>query len=611
MPSLHWIGKEAVVNHHHAVPFHLLRDVPELSVGEPGAGNLIVQGDNLVALKALLPYYAGKVKCIYIDPPYNTGKENDGNGWVFNDRVTSPVIREWLGKTVGKEADDLSRHDKWLCMMYPRLALLKQFLAPDGVMFVSIDDIELPFLRILMDELFPHAQAKNRLACFIWETDGNFDNQAKVKNCHEYILAYSRCFEEFPPPPVIDATVGKDSKLFRPAIQNTIVKNGPKNPVSPIFLPAGFPAAFQEGRISARTDKWPHYDTDLDVCDGKLTKPATAKSGWSSKAICEEFIAGGFQPVLDSKGQKTRFVISATGAIETIKVRSDSQSHVISVIRDVGSTQNTSEALAEMGIKFTFPKPVGLISYLISMVSDKSALVLDTFAGSGTTAHAVMQLNKLDGGQRRFILAQLPYESDAQKEAGFSICQNLTAKRVKNVAEGYTTSNGERVEGLGGSFRFCELGEPLFDETGKIRASVRFADLARHVYFTETGEPLPEGSAGFSPLRHPQTTKATDNSMRPTLREVKRPEGRAPKSPLLGIHNGRAVCLLYNGILKDKSVDGGNALTQATLALLRAACDGQRVERLVVYGTSQRLSPARLKREGVTFKQIPYSIRIT
>ncbi len=162
MPTLNWIGKEAVVNHHRQVPFHLLTDVPDLACGEPGEGNLIVQGDNLVALKALLPHYAGQVKCIYIDPPYNTGNEN----WVYNDNVNSPLMREWLGKSVGKEAEDLSRHDKWLCMMYPRLQLLKQFLAPDGVMFVSIDDIELPFLRILMDELFPHPQAKNRLgAC--------------------------------------------------------------------------------------------------------------------------------------------------------------------------------------------------------------------------------------------------------------------------------------------------------------------------------------------------------------------------------------------------------------------------------------------------------------
>jgi adenine-specific DNA-methyltransferase len=574
MPTLNWIGKEAVVNHHRQVPFHLLKDVPDLACGEPGDGNLIVEGDNLVALKALLPYYAGQVKCIYIDPPYNTGKENDGKGWLYSDRVTSPIIREWLGKTVGKEAEDLSRHDKWLCMMYPRLQLLKSFLAPDGVMFVSIDDIELPFLRILMDELFPHPQAKNRLACFVWETDGNFDNQAKVKNSHEYVLAYSKCFEEFPSPPVIDLSVGRDSKLFRPEVRNTIVKNGPKNPVSSIVLPPEFPADFEEACIPARKDKWPHYDRDLIIKDGKLVEAVTAQSGWSSKAICEEFIASGFQPVLDTKGQRTRFVITRTGAIEAIKVRSQAQSHVISVIREVGSTQNTSEVLADMGIKFTFPKPVGLISYLISMISDKSALVLDSFAGSGTTAHAVLQLNKQDEGNRRFILVQLPYESNEQSDSGFNLCKELTAKRVRFVVEGYSDSKGERVDGLGGGFRYCQLGEPLFDESGKIREAVSFADLARHVYFTETGEPLPRA--------------------------------RVTKSPFLGACRGVGIYLLYNGILDDKSVNGGNVLNRSVLAKL-PKFEGQKV----IYCAGCLLGRDRLQSEHILIRQTPYEIKVS
>src|SRR3954468_20859732 len=129
MPTLNWIGKDAVVNHHLRVPFQLLKDLPELACGAPGDCNLIVEGDNLAALKALLPYYAGQVKCIYIDPPYNTGNE----GWAYNDNVNSPLILEWLHKTVGREDEDLSRHDKWLCMMYPRLSLLRQFLTQDGI----------------------------------------------------------------------------------------------------------------------------------------------------------------------------------------------------------------------------------------------------------------------------------------------------------------------------------------------------------------------------------------------------------------------------------------------------------------------------------------------
>ncbi|HRW99199.1 MAG TPA: site-specific DNA-methyltransferase, partial [Cyclobacteriaceae bacterium] len=380
MPTLNWIGKEAVVNHHQQVPFRLLRDVPDLSCGDPGEGNLIVQGDNLVALKALLPYYAGQVKCIYIDPPYNTGNE----GWVYNDNVNSPLIKDWLGKTVGKEAEDLSRHDKWLCMMYPRLALLKLFLAPDGVMFVSIDDNELPYLRILLDELFPHPQAKNRLACFVWRTDGNFDNQAKIKICHEYVLAYSKQFEMFPTPPVIDLSISDNSKLFRPEIRNTVVKNGPKNPVSAIELPVGFPAAFESGTIRKKKSKWPEYDAQVVVKDGCLINSVRASSGWSCKDLLEEFIKSGFKSILDTKGQNTRFEMTKTGAIECVKERAKEQSHVISVIQNVGSIQSTSEALKAIDIGFSFPKSVGLVSYLLSMVVDKNALFLDSFAGSGT-----------------------------------------------------------------------------------------------------------------------------------------------------------------------------------------------------------------------------------
>lgn len=570
MPTLNWIGKDAVVNHHHEVPFHLLKDVPDLACGDPGSGNLIVQGDNLVALKALLPFYAGQVKCIYIDPPYNTGNE----GWIYNDSVSSPVMREWLGKTVGKEGETLDRHDRWLCMMYPRLALLQKFLAPDGVMFVSIDDTELPSLRIILDELFPHAQAKNRLACFIWETDGNFDNQAKIKIAHEYVLAYSRQFEDFPPPPVIDLSIDKNSKLFRSAIRNTIVKNGPKNPVSPIELPIGFPADFDDGIIPARKTKWPHFTDAVEVKNGKMLKPATAESGWSSKAICEEFISNNFQPVKDSKGQLTKFVITKNGAIEAIKVRSALQSHVVSVIRDVGSTQSMSEALKDMGINFTYPKPVGLINYLISMVSDKSAIVLDSFAGSGTTAHAMLELNKKDNGNRRFILVQLQQENEEQIKEGKNLCKELTAKRVSTVIDGFITKKGEQITGLGGGFRYCEIGEALFDEKGKIRETVRFAELARYVYFTEAGEPLP--------------------------RE------RVSKSPLLGITpTGVAVYLLYNGILKDKSVDGGNVLTGATLSLLPPHGGPK-----IIYAVKSLLGNERLKRENITFKQTPYSIRL-
>ena len=186
MPTLDWIGKKAVINHDKQVPFHLLNEVPELSCGDKDSGNMLIQGDNLVALKSLLPYYAGKVKCIYIDPPYNTGNE----GWIYNDNVNSPEIKEWLGNVVGKEAEDLSRHDKWLCMMYPRLKLLREFLRRDGSVWISIDDNEVAHLRLLCDEIFG---ANHFVADIAWQRTYSMRNDSKgIPAESEHLLVYSR-----------------------------------------------------------------------------------------------------------------------------------------------------------------------------------------------------------------------------------------------------------------------------------------------------------------------------------------------------------------------------------------------------------------------------------
>src|SRR5690606_6989045 len=201
------------------------------------------------ALKALLPEYEEKIKCIYIDPPYNTGNE----GWKYNDRVNDPKINKWLGETVGKEGDDLTRHDKWLCMMYPRLKLLYKLLSKDGIIFISIDDNEYQNLKFICDEIFGRT---NFITNFTWRTDGNFDNQAKIKINHEYILCYSKQFQRFEFPEIIDPNIDENSKLFKDAIVNTIVKNGPKNPKSRILLPKGFPANFEKGKIKARIDSF-------------------------------------------------------------------------------------------------------------------------------------------------------------------------------------------------------------------------------------------------------------------------------------------------------------------------------------------------------------------
>ena len=190
MPILQWIGKEKVVNHHLEVPCHVLSrtysfDEEGQKEKDNGSENMVIHGDNLLALKSLLPQYEGRVKCIYIDPPYNTGNE----GWVYNDAVNDPVIKRWLGEVVGKEGEDLSRHDKWLCMMYPRLRLLQRLLSDDGVIFISIDDREQVRLRMICDEIFGE---RNFLAQFIWQKRTSPDMRKLVSTSHEYICAYCK-----------------------------------------------------------------------------------------------------------------------------------------------------------------------------------------------------------------------------------------------------------------------------------------------------------------------------------------------------------------------------------------------------------------------------------
>lgn len=267
---------------------------------------------------------------------------------------------------------------------------------------------------------------------------------------------------------------------------------------------------------------------------------------------------------------------------------------------EVGHTQEATQDVKEVfgertGVAFPTPKPVRLIHRVLQVSSNSNDLILDAFSGSGTTGHATLQTNKEDGGDRRFILVEMETK----------IAREITAERVKRVAQGYTNAKGEQVEGLGGGFRFCELGEPLFDQHGQIRDSVTFADLARHVYFTETGEPLPDRSAGFSPLQLPHAKEAMDVSSRPANREAKRPEGRAPDSPFLGECRGVGVYLLFNGILGDKSANGGNILTRAVLAKL-PKFDGPKV----IYASGCLLGRERLQAGRITFRQTPYEIKV-
>ena len=533
MPTLNWIGKDAVIKHHLEVPFHLLKDVPDLACGDPGTGNLIVQGDNLVALKALLPHYAGQVKCVCIDPPYNTGNE----GWAYNDNVNSPVIREWLGNVVGKEGETLDRHDRWLCMMYPRLALLREFLSQDGSVFVMLDDNEIGHLRLLMDEIFG---SQNFVANLVWEKADSPRNSARqFSEDHDHILVYSR------------HPSWRPNKLPRTEASNSIYQN-PDNDIRGLWIP-GDPYANKP------------YSKGLYTITGPTGREFSPPAGrfWR---VSEEKLRE-----LDEDG---RIWWGPTGAARPSIKRylsevSDLVPRTLWNKEDAGSNRTSKNEMRDIfpeSASFATPKPSSLIERILQIATNPGDLVIDSFAGSGTTGHAVLKLNSAAPNQdhRRFIMVEMLPD----------IARNIARQRVLRVAEGYTNAKGEKIEGIGGGFRFCELGEPLFDETGQIRSTVKFGELARHVYFSETREPLP--------------------------RE------RVPNTPLLGVCRGVAVYLLFNGILADKSANGGNVLTRKVLAAL-PPFQGPKV----IYCAGCLIGAERLTEEGITIRQTPYEIRVS
>lgn len=541
MPTLDWIGKAAVVNHHQEVPYRLLHCDSALSAGESGQGNLLIQGDNLQALKALLPYYAGQVKCIYIDPPYNTGNEF----WVYNDNVKAPEIARWLGDVVGKDMEDLSRHDKWLCMMYPRLRLLRQFLREDGVIFVSIDENEIANLRLVMDEIFGKHQ---NLGTLVWKRRSSSAMRGTpISIDHEYVLLYANDVEQatlhglakgvngYPLHDAngyyasTDLTVGMDN-ILRPgqfyAVTNP--RTGRAYDANPNRVWRFNPETMQKV-IEADLIIWP------DDVEGSMGRPRY-KTYYDPDTIKPRPISSW----IDST--------SAKGKEITKQELADDVSILTS-----GMNEEGGRLLQRiLGRKtFAYPKPLSLIKSIIRGATSGNDLVLDSFAGSGTTGHAVMQLNKEDGGNRRFILAEMEP----------NIAQGVTAERLRRVIGGY----GE-TPGLGGGFRYCKLSEPLFNAQGKINDTVTFSDLAHHIYFTETGEPLPQ-----------------------------RPDS---DTPLIGSANGIAYYLLWEGKDKETLLDN---------AALRRLPPHEGVR--VVYADGCRASPTRLKAAGVAFKQVPYEVR--
>ncbi len=450
MPTLDFKGKQFIYAHHLTVPFRKPEiDTEKSLTGEKPPSlddNLIVHGDNLHALKALLPVYAGKIKCIYIDPPYNTGNEN----WVYNDNVNSPMMQTWLEKNSPIDVEDLERHDKWLCMMWPRLHLLRELLSDDGVIFISIDDNEQHNLHSLMDEIFG---SENFVETLIWRS--RLGRGATAKNTatlHEYIVAYA-----------------KDITLIEFRKDRRIRETESKERVR------------QWGQGDRREDRPTMYYPIHSEEFGEVypIRPDGTDGRWRvAQSTMENLIENGlivFERQTDGRVEVYRIIPAGTETHTAYPSLLDSEI--------VKTTAHGSIELKNIlsPNKFSYPKPSFLIKEIISLCTQKCDIILDSFAGSGTTAHAVLALNKEDGGNRKFILVECEDYAD-----------NITAERVRRVINGVENAKDENLRnGLGGSFTYCTLGETI-DTEGMLTGDSlpTYQTLANYVAYAATGSNL-------------------------------------------------------------------------------------------------------------------------
>ena len=482
MPTLDWIGKSKVVNHHLDVPYCVLDrkysfDENGQHEEDNGSENMIIHGDNLLALKSLLPQYEGLIKCIYIDPPYNTGEE----GWVYNDNVNDPQIKKWLGETVGKQGEDLSRHDKWLCMMYPRLRLLQKLLAEDGVIFINIGEDEHSNLKLICDEIF---SARNYITDFSRQMKSGGAKGHYYTPSLDYILAYAKNINVLPYFRAV--MTQKQIKTFYKFTQQEGTRKGElygeerlfksslearanqryyiQCPDGTFAIPPGnsLPNKLEEGLIVTplKTDKvwkwiYPRYKKELEA--GNIVFKKTSTSG-----------------LVDQNGNKSTWNI-----YNKLWLSEQQQKGVVpsNLITEYENRQSAAE-LKNLQLNFNYAKPVRLIEYMLRISQqDSNSIILDSFAGSGTTAHAVLNMNKIDGGNRKFILVEMGNYADT-----------ITAERVKRVINGYGTEKNA-TEGTGGNFSYYELGESIFDGEA-LNASIGLDDIRKYVYFTETQQKL-------------------------------------------------------------------------------------------------------------------------
>lgn len=572
MPTLEWIGKEKVINHHQDVPFRVLErkysyDENGQHDEDNGSENMIIRGDNLEALKALLPKYEGRVKCIYIDPPYNTGNE----GWVYNDNVNDPKIRKWLGEVVGKEGEDLSRHDKWLCMMYPRLKLLHKLLSDDGAIFISIDDNEYTNLKFICDEIFGNN-------CFVsnisWQRTYSARNDSKgIVNEVEHLLVYSK--KPAWNPKKLARTAEMDERYSSPDNDSKPWKSGDasapgaithpgmvyaiQHPITGklLYPPNGRCWTFGQDQMLRIMCEWADYelkplddyDLRVSICGQSETVPAEIGAIMLTKPI-EEVSPLSIVRYEQGTWPLLYFTSNGRGGIACKRYLEEMGGRIVTNLwpyEDVGHTDEaakTLKAIFDGKTTFDTPKPYRLIDRILQIASDEDSVILDSFAGSGTTAHAVLNLNKETNGNRKFILIEM-----------MDYAESTTSERVKRVISGFTqdkedvlfdeeitieslesgkellkkakdiavaakgkyssvkkpkiedghlkviavTKEKDQVAGTGGNFSFYDLGDTLLLPDGNLNENVGEAKIRDYIWYTETKEPMTDTVSADEP----------------------------------------------------------------------------------------------------------------
>lgn len=508
MPFLDWVNKNQAKGTPREVPYHLLRRESTYGDNADATENLIIQGDNLLALKALLPFYAGQVKCIFIDPPYNT-------------------------KSAFEHYDDNLEHSQWLSMIYPRIVLLRELLAEDGSIWVSIDDNEAHYLKVVMDEVFGRS---NFVTTVVWEKTTSARNDAQLFSAdQDYILVYAKNPTQF-----------SLNRLERTESSNKAYKNPDNDPRGP----------WRE--IDYKCAKTADERPNLYY---PITHPVTGEDVWPRRSRVWAY----GQPEHQRHLQEGLLWWGKTGNYTLPKLKkfhTDAPAGLVPrtlwFAADVDQTRTAKKEMKDLfpDDPFTTPKPERLLQRVIHLATNPGDLVLDSFLGSGTTIASAHKMG------RRFIGIEMGEHAKTH-----------CVPRLEKVVAGEQGGISQAVNWQGGGgFSFYTLGDPAFDEDGRLNTAVKFATLAAYVWHVETGVP---GQQTFN-------------------------------SPLLGIHDGVAYFLLYNGILGDRRPSGGNVLTSAILTHLRDLCPTDLP--FMVYGETSRIGPARLAAENIRFKQIPYDV---